>query len=279
MIAASSLFARDLQVALLASGSKGNCTWIGDGRAGVLIDCGISARQVLARLDQLGMADAPIDAVLITHEHSDHVGAARVLCDKLQKRNGRAVPFYMTRGTADALRPEVRPSALETVEPGKSFRVRHLELDPFSVPHDTQDPVGWRVGSGGTWAGVVTDLGRSTALVQAKLSSLAIAVLEFNHDIELLLAGSYPWALKQRIRSSHGHLSNEQGAALLGAAVQGQLRHVLLGHLSAENNSPERAMAAAAAALASVGATGDVQVQIGWQDRPSPPATVRVHDW
>ena len=274
-----SLFERDITVATLASGSRGNCTYIGDGHAGVLIDCGVSTKQILRRMAEVGLEDAPVDAVLITHEHSDHVGAARILCNKLRKRTGRSVPFLMTEGTHRGIKPRCMPDAVEVIRPGQQIRVRHLELDPFPVPHDTHEPVGWRVGLGGTWAGVISDLGRPTALVASKLSSLSIAVLEFNHDPDLLLGGSYPWPLKQRIRSSHGHLSNDQAAQLLATGLGDQLEHLVLAHLSQENNAPGLAMAAALQVLTEADALGRVSVEVALQDEPTRPAKVRARDW
>ena len=260
-----SLFARTLQVAPLASGSKGNCTYIGDGHAGVLVDCGVSTKQILARMETLQLKDAPIDAVLVTHEHSDHVGAARILSNKLYKRTGRRIPFFMTKGTAKGLNPRVVPDGI---------------VDPFTVPHDTHDPVGYRVRSGGVWAGVVTDLGRPTNLVERKLRSLSIAVIEFNHDLELLLGGTYPWPVKQRIRSSHGHLSNTQAAALLSAALpKSRIQHLVLAHLSERNNKPALAFAKAAEVLKEHGAVGEISLRIGQQKVALPPACVKVDDW
>lgn len=265
-----------LTVATLASGSSGNCTYIGDGRAGVLVDCGVSTRQILLRLEQLDLADAPIDGVLITHEHSDHVGAARVLSNRLTRRTGRAVPFYMTAGTRSRVKAQCMPGAVEEISPAERFRVGHLDVDPFPVPHDTVDPVGYRVGCGGTWAGVITDLGRPTALVVEKLRSLSVAILEFNHDFELLMSGAYPWSLKQRIRSSHGHLSNEQAAQLLDDGLTPGLRHLALGHLSGENNRPELALKAASAVLQAHGALGHVALRVAAQDTPGPAMSVPV---
>ena len=244
----ASLFSRDVQVAVLASGSAGNCTYVGDGHAGVLVDCGVSTRQVLKRMEEIGLGDAPIDGVLITHEHSDHVGAARVLCKKLREREGRRVGFYMTAGTRAGLRPQCTPDAIEIIQAGIPFALRHLVVDPVPVPHDTRDPVAYRVALGRRWVGVMTDMGRATALLRQKLQELSIAVLEFNHDEDMLLDGPYPWPLKQRIRSSHGHLSNRQAAALLHDGAGDELAHVVLAHLSEKNNCPQRALGTAASA-------------------------------
>lgn len=272
------LFRREIQVAVLASGSGGNCTYVGDGHAGVLIDCGISARQVLQRLADVGLAQAPVDAVLITHEHVDHVGAARVLCDRLHKDRGRWVPFLMTRGTRTALTAAVTPAAVEQVDSGATIQVKHLVLDAFPVPHDTVEPVAWRVALGGHHVGVITDLGRPTTLVEDKLRSLSIAVLEFNHDFEMLMGGSYPWQLKQRIRSSHGHLSNDQAAELLRRGLGPELRQLVLGHLSEQNNAPTKALAAAAGVLAEAGAQDRVQVHLGLPRDPLSPITLPARD-
>ena len=275
----SNLFSRDVQVAVLSSGSRGNSTYIGDGRAGVLIDCGLSTKQILLRMQELGLEDAPIDAVLVTHEHSDHAGACRILSNRLAKIRGERVPFYMTPGTAASLKPQVVPENLQTIEAGRAFRVGHMVVDPFRIPHDTLDPVAYRVGLGERWFGVITDLGRSTTLVSQKLQSLSVAVLEFNHDVEMLLDGHYAWSVKQRIRSSHGHLSNEQAQTLLADSVGPQLEHVVLAHLSEENNAPEKALMHASMALNQAGASKQVQIHMAQQDRPLKPISMGVHDW
>lgn len=274
-----SLFARDIQVAVLSSGSAGNCTYIGDGHAGVMIDCGLSTKQILARMDAVGLKDAPVNAVLLTHEHSDHVGAARVLARELKRRTGAWVPFYATAGTLGALREPTMPESGEAVEPGKAFKIRHFEVEPFSLPHDAADPVAWRVRIGGTWVGVITDLGRSTSLVESMLRTLSVAVLEFNHDLDMLLDGHYPWPTKQRIRSSHGHLSNDQASELLARGLGPDLRHLVLAHLSQENNTPEKALVGANRALREAGAGRDIAVQVARQDAPLPPVRARAAHW
>jgi phosphoribosyl 1,2-cyclic phosphodiesterase len=267
---------RDLQLAVLSSGSRGNCTYVGDGAAGVLIDCGPSTKRILLRLEEVGLGDAPIDAVLVTHEHSDHAGACRILCARLEKLRGRPVPFYMTQGTRSALKPAMVPAHFAQVTAGVPFQVEHLTVDPFRVPHDVEDPVAYRVGLGDRWVGVVTDLGRATSLVSEKLRSLSIAVLEFNHDLEMLLDGPYAWPVKQRIRSSHGHLSNDQAAELLSESVGPALEHLVLAHLSEENNQPERALRMAVQALHAAGADKRVRVHLAMQDAALAPLTVRA---
>ena len=273
-----SLFARDVVVCVLSSGSAGNCTYVGDGLAGVLIDAGVSTRQILGRLDEAGLKDAPIDAVLLTHEHSDHVGAAGVLARALAKR-GKPVPFYCTAGTRDGIHPTSLPDGLEIVEAGRAFRVRHLLVEPIPVPHDTRDPVAYRVTVGDVPVAVVTDLGRSTALVARALRDCHVAVLEFNHDEDMLRDGPYPLHLKQRIRGNHGHLSNLQARALLADGLGDRLRHLVLAHLSEENNTPAKALAAAGSLLADAGAAGRVAVQVARQRDALPPVRVSASVW
>jgi phosphoribosyl 1,2-cyclic phosphodiesterase len=249
---------------------------VGNGRHGVLIDCGLSTKQIFKRMGEIGLDQAPIDAVLVTHEHGDHSASCRVLCDRLEKQRGRAIPFHMTPGTRAALKDKVVPKHLSAIEAGRPFQVGDLVVDPFRIPHDTEDPVAFRIGVGDRWVGVITDLGRSTTLVSQMLQSLSIAVLEFNHDLEMLLDGPYAWPVKQRIRSSHGHLSNEQAGLLLAESVGDRLEHLVLAHLSDENNAPERALRRAAMALHAGGAANRVKVHLAQQRTPLEPLSVLV---
>lgn len=269
---------QDLTVAVLASGSNGNCTWIGAGGKGILVDAGISARQVQLRLDAVGLPAAPIDAVFVTHEHRDHVQGARVLSSRLGSHRGRTVPFYMTAGTARHLPPGMAPDAVEEVGIEDILRVGPFEVRPVSIPHDTADPVAWRVACDGVSVGVVTDLGRATPPVVDLLRGLDLAVLEFNHDLEMLLEGPYPWHLKQRIRGNQGHLSNEQAADLLYSSLGPRLKQVVLAHLSEENNRPSRALAAARNALVRAGAEDRVQVRAGSRYEPTPPIRLPLRE-
>lgn len=247
------LFHQDLIVATLASGSKGNCTFVGDHRHGVLVDCGLSTRQILLRMEELGLSEARIEGVLLTHEHADHIGAARVLDERLLRRQGERVPFFCTAGTDMGLPTRCRPTLVERIQPGQAFPLGRYVVEPFTVPHDTRDPVAYAVQHGETRAGVITDLGRSTRLVERMVSQLDICVLEFNHDVQMLMDGPYPWRLKQRVRGAHGHLSNAQAAALLRQGASAKLRHLVLAHLSDDNNDPDVAREAAEAAVHAAG--------------------------
>lgn len=267
------LFHRDTIVATLASGSRGNCTYIGDERSGVLVDCGLSTRQVLVRMAEIGLGDARIDGVLVTHEHADHVGGARILDDRLLALQGSRVPFHLTRGTKIGLDPRCTPNDIRTVKSGVAFKVGSVEVEPYAVPHDTRDPVAYLVRHRGVTVGVLTDLGRSTHLVQRQVARMDVAVIEFNHDVEMLLDGSYPWSLKQRVRGPHGHLSNDQACELVASSVGPNLSHLVLAHLSDENNHPERALDAAERGLAAAG-LARVQVTVASQTHPVGPFRV-----
>jgi phosphoribosyl 1,2-cyclic phosphodiesterase len=270
------LFHHDVAVAVLGSGSRGNCVYVGDGRRGVLVDCGLSARQVFERLDAVGLADAPIDAVLVTHEHADHVGAAAVLDRALSRREGRPVPYYMTAGTERGLHERCRPSRVERVRAGQPVRFGGFTLEPYTIPHDTSDPVAWTIEIGSVRVGVLTDLGSTNPLVTRQFASLDVAVLEFNHDVRMLMEGAYPWPLKQRVRGRHGHLSNDQAADLVAeGAASGRLAHLVLAHLSEENNTPELAYRAAEEALWRAGRR-DVGIEVGRQREALPTHQIRA---
>lgn len=270
------LFHHDLVVAVLGSGSTGNATYIGDGRHGLLVDCGLSTRQLRARMAEVGLEGAPIDAVLLTHEHSDHVGAAAVLDRALHRETGRRVPFHLTAGTRRGLHERCVPTDLREVSAGRAFPVGPWTVEPVAIPHDTAEPVAYTVQIGALRVGVITDLGSTTPRVERQLASLDVAVLEFNHDEAMLRDGPYPWALKQRVGGRWGHLSNEQaGAMLAGAAAAGRLRHVVLAHLSEENNTEHLAREVAERALHRAGRR-DLTLAVGRPREPIAPYQVAV---
>lgn len=252
-----------LKICVLASGSRGNCTLVDSGSARILIDAGLSGRRTAECLAELGLAVEEISAIVIGHEHSDHVRGLPALAGR------RRIPVYLNRATADAASGHL-PAAAEVkiFTNGQPWEIGDLSILPFSVFHDASDPVGFVVNWRGQEVTVATDLGTPTRLVRQRLRNSRVAVIEANHDPDLLLNGTRPWHLKQRIKSSRGHLSNRDTADLLASETGGNLTDVFLAHISLDCNRPERARETVLAALKQVG-KGRVRVRLTYQDRVS----------
>jgi phosphoribosyl 1,2-cyclic phosphodiesterase len=232
-----------LRFASLGSGSSGNATIVERGRTRVMMDCGFTLTETKARLGRLGLSPADLAAIVVTHEHDDHLGGVARLARRF------AIPVYLTRGTAQWL-PEDFPLVLvRIIDSHATFAVGDLQVEPFPVPHDAREPVQYVFGDGAVRVGVVTDLGCTTAHVQEKLTACDALVLECNHDLDLLMSGPYPASLKQRVSGRFGHLSNRDAGALLANLDRSKLKHVVAAHLSKQNNTPALAVAALARAL------------------------------
>ncbi len=235
-----------MRFASLASGSKGNCLVAEARGTRVLLDCGLSPAETRRRLARLGLAPSDVAAIVLTHEHDDHVGGAAAFAA------AHGLPLYLTHGTLSAMRESGR--ALEGVDArivraGDAIAVDGLLLQPFTVPHDAREPVQYVMTDGAWRLGVVSDLGAPTPHVTQMLSGCDALVLECNHDAELLRQGSYPAWLKSRIAGPFGHLENDASAQLLDALDRTRLRHVIAAHLSEQNNRPELARRALARVL------------------------------
>lgn len=234
-----------MRLTTFASGSSGNCALLQCGGTSLLLDAGISFRRIRDALAVSGLTIADLSAVLVTHEHSDHIsGIATML-----RHSG--VPFFAPR---TVLRRLCAASAgvearMHPVAPGKSFNVGEVRVTPFATPHDTAESVGWRVEGDGVF-GLATDLGCVTDEIFAGLAGADAVLIEANHDVDMLRAGPYPAALKRRILSDHGHLSNERCGELAAYLSDRGTQYIVLGHLSRENNTPDRAYRAVADALA-----------------------------
>ena len=240
---------------MLASGSRGNCAVVAGARAKILVDAGISCRETFKRMKALGEDPHSLSAILITHEHSDHIYGLATLAKKLR------VPVFMTGAThqawARAVRNEIgeRPQLekLERFESGHRFQVGDIEVRPFTIPHDAADPVGFTLRAEGIKVGFVTDLGYLPVSVRDHLRGCDVLVMESNHDLEMLRVGPYPWAVKQRVMSRVGHLSNEALADFFINDYDNSATFVILAHLSEQNNHPEIARREAEKALATRG--------------------------
>jgi len=235
-----------VRFASLGSGSKGNCLVAEADGSRLLLDCGLSPRETERRLARLGLAAGDLQGILVTHEHDDHVGHAYPF--GAQHR----LPVYLTPGTRRAQEAAGKSAAgveLRMIEGREPFAVGALEVRPFTVPHDAREPVQFVLGDGARRLGVLTDLGTSTAHVEAMLSGCDALVLETNHDLDLLWAGDYPTWLKERIAGPFGHLDNTTSGRLLAALDRSRLKHVVAAHLSHQNNTMTLARAALARAL------------------------------
>ena len=231
----------------LASGSSGNATLIeaSDGlhRTRVLVDCGLGLRQLMARLAVEGIDPADLDGIFITHEHGDHIGCAPMLVARY------GVPLWTSAGTAQYAAFAGLESALNLVRDGQVFAIGGIQFHPFTVPHDAREPLQLRCTDGDRVLGLMTDIGHVTGHALAALAGCHALVLESNHDVELLAQSRYPDFLKRRVGGQHGHLSNVQAAAALGALRHDRLNTVVAAHLSERNNRPDLVSRAFAAVL------------------------------
>jgi phosphoribosyl 1,2-cyclic phosphodiesterase len=257
-----------VRIAVLASGSSGNAILISSNSTSVLVDAGISARRLIRGAGELGVPPESIDAVLVTHEHSDHVAGLSTLTKRL------GLPVVASRGTHQAIRARVGgESERVEVEAGREYEIGDLSIAPFATSHDCEEPLGFSIGDGASRAAIATDLGIVGRNVRRHLLEADCAVLEFNHDERMLLEGSYPWYLKQRILSNVGHLSNATAADELKRAGDAPLSLLILAHLSSENNEAELAREAALGALERAGRS-DVRILVAHRSETLGPIAV-----
>lgn len=236
-----------LNVQVLASGSSGNAILVQADRTRLLVDAGISHRRIQRCLRARGHEVEQLDAILVTHEHGDHVAGLELI-----QRRYPELPVHATRGTARGYRRRYRRSlTCKEITPGQAVRVGSFQILPFSISHDAGRPVGYRLSCGGFHMAVVTDLGEASDELTELLRPCQLLIVESNHDEQMLQTGPYPWHLKRRIASSRGHLSNRQAAALIAQLAHPGLQQIVLAHLSAKNNSPQKAVESVSPVLAS----------------------------
>ena len=233
-----------MRFASLGSGSEGNALVVEVGDTRILIDCGFRVRDTVARLLRLGVVPESVSAILVTHEHADHIGGVASFAARYR------IPVWLTFGTLEMASERIgRLPHVFGFDSHDAFAIGMIEVRPFPVPHDAREPVQFVVGDGAHRLGVLTDIGATTPHVEASLTGCDALVLECNHDLGMLEGSDYPWPLKQRIASRLGHLHNEAAAALLAALDTSRLQHVVAAHLSQQNNTPERARAALSQAI------------------------------
>ncbi|MDD2707501.1 MAG: MBL fold metallo-hydrolase [Verrucomicrobiae bacterium] len=257
------------RLTILASGSGGNCAFIESESTRLLVDAGLSARQIEERLTALGRSAAQLQGIIITHEHSDHIQGLWVLARR------HRIPIYANHQTREAIletwvdEDAAKQAAVQwkIFENGQRFPIGDFMIEPFSIPHDSVDPVGFLFYHDHHCAGFITDVGHMNHLLLEKMRQAEILVLETNHDLELLHNHpTRPWSLKQRVAGRHGHLSNKDAAAAISQILSQKLTHIFLAHLSDECNRPELAEKAVKEMLRQIGAL-HVQVTLTRQDQ------------
>ncbi len=237
-----------ISAVVLGSGSSGNAIAITAGRRSVLLDCGFSAKETLRRLDACGVTSDSIEAIVLTHEHGDHVRGVRVLAKRLD------VPVYASSGTRDAACLKPIAADMQILRAEEAVTIAGMSVTPFSGSHDAAEPLGFRFDvPGGSSLGILTDSGRLTPDAVKILAGCESLGIECNHDVDMLVGGPYPWFLKQRILSTRGHLSNTDAALALTDLVSEGLVHVVALHLSNTNNTATLARDALVAALGRLG--------------------------
>lgn len=221
-----------MRFASIGSGSRGNATLISHGKTTVLVDCGFSAKETVNRLTRLDIDVDVLTAILVTHEHADHINGVRVMARKFN------LPIYATPGTAGCLPADVRPYVRE-FNCHETFDIGDLEVAPFPVPHDAREPSQFVLSDGLHRVGILTDVGVSTPIIEAALSECDAILLESNHDMAMLENGEYPDHLINRVAGRFGHLNNVQSATILKNIDTSKLQHIVAMHLSEKNNLPE----------------------------------------
>ena len=224
-----------MRLVSIASGSSGNCTYIGSDKTHILVDAGISNKRIEQGLKEIGLKGNELGGVIITHEHSDHIRGLGVLARKY------GLSIYATKETLSEMQGkkelgEYDRELLKEIKPDVAFAIGDLKILPFSIDHDAANPVAYRIGHERKTVAVATDMGHYDSYIVDHLQGLDALLVESNHDVNMLQAGPYPYYLKRRILSDHGHLSNENAGRLLNCVLHDQLKHILQGHLRKENN-------------------------------------------
>jgi phosphoribosyl 1,2-cyclic phosphodiesterase len=229
-----------VHLTVLGSGSSGNCAVVSTGETTLLLDAGLSAKQICARLETVGLSAEQLDGILLTHEHQDHTRGLEVFCKT------RSIPLLCTALTRETLVKDIPfrcAPAWKVMQTGCRFEFRDLKIECFPVPHDAVDPVGYLIADADARLGFLSDVGHITNLIRDRLAGVNSLFVEANYDAKLLDADTKrPWAIKQRISSRHGHLSNQQTAELIDELAHPALHHIVLGHLSDDCNDPALAV-------------------------------------
>lgn len=264
-----------MKVCSIASGSSGNCIYVGDDKHHILIDAGVSRKRIVDGLTSIGVAPEMLDAIFVTHEHSDHISGIPMMVKMF------GIPVFATGGTLDEICRKDKQGVIDKrrlyqLYAAEPVAVGDFHITPFAISHDAAEPVCYTVESGGKKFGMATDLGEYDHSIVDYLSGSDLLLLEANHDISMLEAGKYPYSLKCRILGERGHLSNEASGQLLCQLIHSKLRHVFLAHLSKENNYPQLAYEAVKCQIwEEMGLTElPFSMEVASREKPSPLITL-----
>lgn len=263
-----------MKLCSIASGSSGNCIFIGSDNTNLLVDVGISAKRIENGLDSIDIKPDNLQGILITHEHSDHVQGLGVMARRYH------IPIYATYETVMAIRQikslgDISGELFNYVEPDKSFLINDITVEPFSTSHDASNPVCYTMEVDGGKVGIATDLGKYDDYIISKLKSSDLLMVEANHDTNMLLVGKYPYYLKQRILGDRGHLSNDTSADLISKLIEKKKQHIILAHLSKENNYEELAYETVICELMRLGVDSSaLNLNVAHRDAPSGMVTI-----
>lgn len=255
-----------LKFCSLYSGSSGNCLFVSSNNTKILIDCGTSCKKICDGLASINSSIDEIDAILVTHEHSDHVQSLGIVSKKFN------IPVYANKETWDAMPKQKEKISEENIlffENDKDFHIDDLTIHPFSTPHDAANPCGFNIHNGKRKISIATDLGHMDDKIFNNLQGSSFILLESNYDPEILKVSKYPFHLKQRIAGPHGHLSNATAGKTISALMKKDLKEVMLGHLSKENNFPELAYQTVAEELMQAGADiSNIKLSVANRNEP-----------
>lgn len=222
-----------MRFACLGSGSRGNGLVVEVADTRLLLDCGFTLKETIIRLSRLGLEPDMIDGIVVTHEHDDHISGVARFARKF------GIPIWLTHGTLRSVEKMFAPSpTINIIDGYQRFSIDDIEIEPYPVPHDAQEPAQFVFSDGALRLGVLTDTGCSTPHIEATLSNCHALVLECNHDARMLADSDYPWSLKQRVGGRFGHLENAASAELLASLDCSRLQHIIAAHLSQKNNTP-----------------------------------------
>lgn len=258
-----------MKLGSIASGSSGNCIFVGSDKTNLLVDAGISGKRIENGLNNIDIKPDTIQGILITHEHSDHVSGLGVMARRYH------MPIYATYETVMAISRikslgEIPDELINYIEPDKSFYINDILVEPFSTSHDASNPVCYTMEVDGDKVGIATDLGKYDEYIIDKLSGSDLLMIEANHDTNMLMVGRYPYYLKQRILGDRGHLSNDSSADLISKLISKKKQHIVLAHLSKENNYEELAYETVLCELMRLGVgISDLNLSVAHRDTPS----------